>query len=190
MALINCQSVKHDTHEELRAFIIDTFSLNIRALENAKQFDAESILTSIATSKLPKVITDRWSLYTRDTKAVPKVKDLLVFLTEQANSTATASNILNRAEMGKDSARKPKAAVHVSQPSTSQSNSGAWSVCKGDCHSLYYCTAFMAMSLDDKQNHVRKHNAFLTVLTYGHRVKGCRSRTLQEVSQKPPHHSS
>ncbi len=174
MALINCQAVKHDTHKELCAFI-DTFSLNIRALENAKQFDAESILTSIATSKLPKVITDRWSLHTRDTKDVPKVKDLLAFLTEHANSTATASNVLNRAEMGRDPARKPKAAVHVSQPSTSRSNSGACSACKGDCHSLYYCTAFMAMSLDDKQNHVRKHNVCSNCLTYGHRVKDCRS---------------
>jgi len=174
LALINCSSVKHDTHKELCAFI-DTFSLNIRALENAKQFDAESILTSIATYKLPKVITDRWSLHTRDTKTVPKIKDLLAFLTEHVNSTASASAVLAKLDVAREPARKPRAAVHVTQPATTRNQSGVCSACKGDRHILYYCSAFMAMSLDDKQEHVRQNNICANCLTYGHRVKDCRS---------------
>ena len=108
--LVNCPQVKHDNHKELCVY-------RHSGSRKCQTVDTESALTLLSTSQLPKSITERWNLHTREVKDVPNIKDLLVFLTNYVNLTASANNTLVRSEFTNEPCKRPIISAHATQPS-------------------------------------------------------------------------
>ena len=170
MALINCPHVKQGTHKELCSFV-DTYLLNIRYLENVKQCDVGAILTSIATTQLPKRLNELWKHHSKDFKG--DIKELLAFLSEHIDSTAGSSSTLTKPETVRESPRRPKASVYNVQSTQPRERQHSCTACRGEKHPLYSCNAFKNMSIDAKQEHVRNHRLCFNCLSFEHRTREC-----------------
>ena len=137
------------------------FSL-LAGLEHTGQYDGPSIATSLCVSKLPKVLQEAWELATADDSEVPPANKLVKFLEGRANALAGTKSMTPapvKAESNHEMPKKYKAAVHISQHSTSSSfHKNYCNLCKGDKHSVYVCLSYKLLSVEARSTYVKDNH--------------------------------
>ena len=127
-----------------------------RCSEVTKQFDIGSVLTSLATSQLPKDINEQWTRLSKETEGVPDIKLLLEFLNDHVNSIASTSSVLVKSDPPREPTKRSyKTSIHSVQTSQPRDRLDSCSACRGEHHPLYQCGSFMSMSVNQRQQHVR-----------------------------------
>ena len=166
MTIVDYPAIKQGTYEEFCMFS-DTIEHSINCLKDAKQYEIGSFIASILTTKLPKRRNDQWLHFTRDTPNVPDIDTQLEFIKEKRNTTSPSTLApAAKTEPSKESSRRPpRASVYHLQPNLPpRERQDLCTACGEERHPLYFCNIFKAMPMDAKQNHVRTHRQFLTVL--------------------------
>ena len=156
---------------------MDTAEHNLRGLKNTGQDNLDAFLTSLFKLKLSKILHESWREHSKYTKKVPPIQKLLDFLKEKMDAlpeSATTSHSTSARAAHKSELRKHKAPVHAVQ-STPPRNS--CSTCNGECHALYVCPSYKAMSVDVRNSHVRSLNLCFNCLGFGHRTRDCRNNS-------------
>ena len=179
LALANCNFITKGTEEEIRS-LVDTAEHNLSGLKETGQGDLNTFLTSIFETKLPKRLHESWREYSKDSKTVPPIQDLLKFLKEKMDTLPEATHCAVAKMEHKLESRKPKTSIQAVQPASS-------TTCKGERHALYMSPSYKSMSTDARYSHVRSFNLCFTCLRSGYKTKDSCSISHCKKCSKPHH---
>ena len=127
MSLVNCPPVRQGSYKELSSWV-ETYRLNMTSLKNTKRYDLGSFLTSLATTQLPKNLTELWKFHSKENPGVPDIDELLDFMSDYADATEGSILISTNSEP-REPIKKPKAAVYKVQSSQPRERTDSCTAC-------------------------------------------------------------
>ena len=153
----------------------DLVSRHLRSLRTIKGDTFDSFLSSLIKMKLDQGSKFAWQQHTYERKDVPSIEELLKFVVWRAQ--ASELSCPRELSYPRDAERKYSTMEKKFKPRTSyqvntERKCAAWNEAS---HPLYTCTAFQALSQEDRQAIVRKQGLCIKCLRHGNFANQCQS---------------
>ena len=164
-----------DDHESLVLFK-RTLNKHIGGIQACRGDSFEQFVTTFAETLLGRNSLQLWAEFTSDISKPPPLSAFLRFLDRRIDATQTlmntnqCSNIAATAPKAK-TAPKPKPRVLYMKETPSDS----CPACDGE-HSVYQCSSFKALSVNQRLNLARKKHLCFNCLGRGHSLEACPSK--------------
>lgn len=173
-ALFQFEPLHKESYRAIR-FMIDTYTKNLRSLENLKEPTEswDTLIIFIMTSKLDSVTARKWEEYRGESTSSPTLKDFLQFLRNRADFLET---VQFKGDVSKTEKQIPKETKYTKSFVSSSSGiayNKSCILCK-QSHLLYECSKFKEMALEDKFKEVSKFKLCSNCLRQGHHHSQCR----------------
>ncbi|XP_036336104.1 uncharacterized protein LOC118746357 [Rhagoletis pomonella] len=181
--LLNIKPSSEDSSESLLA-IFDTVQESLRSLRviGLPVVEWDAILVPIIVSKLPTVTQREWNMSCLPTE-IPKLDELLSFLSQRAHSLSTAivtwssrTDATSRGQQRTSSQRTVKSHVAAAED-------GKCAYCQGP-HRTTKCTRFLAMNHEERVNALKAARLCFNCLKLGHSAKQCPSGLCRHCNRK------
>ena len=126
-------------------------------VQNTKRYDLSSFITSLATTQLPKNLTEHWKLHSKENPGVPDIDELLDFMSDYADATEGSILTSTKSEPW-EPIKKPKVEVYNKHSLSVEREQVP--VLPVDWNTIH-CTSAMLLRQcrwRKKQAHVRNHH--------------------------------
>ena len=181
--LLQFTSIK-ETRADIRR-LMDTLKSTLSSLKRTGTYCLDTFLTSLVYLLLPVKMQTLWEQYTKKSKKVTVVQDLIQHFSEHAE-TLPSTQLTHQPSAKQEHSEKKqhkrqeqssykgqKASVHVVTPSPSYKWDCA--LCKTEKHPLFVCPKWLTFTIDQRLSHVREKNLCSNCLAVGHSTANCRS---------------
>ncbi|VEN50686.1 unnamed protein product [Callosobruchus maculatus] len=182
-ALLSLQSLQRENYSSFRA-LLDEVSKHLTALDGlgvSKEELFDSFLIHVISSKLDKNTLRVWKERKHNTE-LPSINEFMDFLKDKSDilQSLDASDQKGNTTSHKfhQYSNKPTCQVNVAVNRTIKCN-----YCKKD-HTIYKCSEFLALSVDERIKKVQSLNLCLNCLLTGHDASKCRLNTCSVCKHK------
>ena len=162
---------------------VDSLKHILSSIQHTGHYDIKSFLTSLVYHTLPVKLQTLWEQNVRKVKGVSPVDDLILFISEHAETLpATSASTPSaapsqekkpskRPERKQDNRQRP--GVHaVTQPTSYR-----WDciLCKPEKHPLHICSKWLGFSLQQRLAQIQSKKLCSNCLSLGHTTEACKS---------------